>query len=141
MYPKGGVMLNMIRTMIDDDDKWRAILRGLNSKFYHQQVNYSDIVNYVSQQSGLDLSKVFEQYVQHTSIPTLEIQQDASGRIMGRWISAVKGFQMPIHIGIKGEKRQLIQLDQQFRTIKIAGLNKENIDVDTFNYYIGLLSE
>ncbi|MGE8381060.1 MAG: M1 family peptidase, partial [Sphingobacterium sp.] len=108
---------------------------------YHQQVNYSDIVNYVSQQSGLDLSKVFEQYVQHTSIPTLEIQQDASGRIMGRWISAVKGFQMPIHIGIKGEKRQLIQLDQQFRTIKIAGLNKENIDVDTFNYYIGLLSE
>ncbi|WP_312334102.1 M1 family metallopeptidase [Sphingobacterium sp.] len=141
MYPKGGVMLNMIRTMIDNDEKWRNILRGLNSRFYHQQVDYNDIVNYVSQQSGLDLLKVFEQYVQHTAIPTLEIKQDPSGRILGRWISEVKGFHMPIHIGIKGQKRELIQLDQHFRPIKIAGLTKDNIDIDTFNYYVGVLVE
>jgi len=141
MYPKGGVMLNMIRTMIANDDKWRALLRGLNSTFYHQQVDYNDIVHYLSQQSGLDLSKVFEQYVQHASIPTLEIQQDASGGIMGRWISEVKGFHMPIHIGIKGQKRQLIHLNQHFQSIKIPGLNKENIDIDRFNYYVGILAE
>lgn len=141
MYPKGGVMLNMIRTMIANDDKWRTLLRGLNSNFYHQQVDYNDIVRYLSQQTGLDLSKVFEQYVQHASIPTLEIQQDASGAILGRWISEVKGFHMPIHIGIKGKNRQLVHLDQHFRAIKIPGLNKENIDIDTFNYYVGVLSE
>ena len=45
MYNKGGVLHNMIRTMIDDDDKWRNILRGLNKEFYHQTVDYGDIVN------------------------------------------------------------------------------------------------
>ncbi|MGB3064482.1 M1 family metallopeptidase [Sphingobacterium thalpophilum] len=141
MYPKGGVMLNMVRTIIDDDKQWRSILRGLNKRFYHQQVDYKDITTYINQTSGIDLSKVFEQYVKHASIPTLEIQQDTTGKILGRWISEVNGFQMPIHIGIRGQKRQLIQLDQQFREIKIPGLSKENIDVDTFNYYVGLLIE
>ncbi|WP_282636998.1 M1 family metallopeptidase [Sphingobacterium thalpophilum] len=141
MYPKGGVMLNMVRTIIDDDEQWRSILRGLNKRFYHQQVDYKDITTYINQTSGIDLSKVFEQYVKHASIPTLEIQQDTKGKILGRWISDVTGFQMPIHIGIRGQKRQLIQLDQQFREIKIPGLSKENIDVDTFNYYVGLLIE
>ncbi|WP_324755803.1 M1 family metallopeptidase [Sphingobacterium thalpophilum] len=141
MYPKGGVMLNMVRTIIDDDKQWRSILRGLNKRFYHQQVDYKDITTYINQTSGIDLSKVFEQYVKHASIPTLEIQQDTKGKILGRWISDVTGFQMPIHIGIRGQQRQLIQLDQQFREIKIPGLSKENIDVDTFNYYVGLLIE
>jgi len=141
MYPKGGVMLNMVRTIIDDDEQWRSILRGLNKRFYHQQVDYKDVTTYINQTSGIDLSKVFEQYVKHASIPTLEIQQDTTGKILGRWISEVNGFQMPIHIGIRGQKRQLIQLDQQFREIKIPGLSKENIDVDTFNYYVGLLIE
>ena len=48
---------------------------------------------------------------------------------------------MPIHIGVKGQKRELIQLDQHFRPIKVAGLTKENIDIDTFNYYVGVLVE
>src|SRR5690606_37278949 len=37
MYNKGGVIMNMLRTILDDDDKWRSILRGLNSTFYHKQ--------------------------------------------------------------------------------------------------------
>ena len=31
MYYKGGNMLHMIRQIVDDDEKWRGILRGLNS--------------------------------------------------------------------------------------------------------------
>ncbi|UIR54638.1 M1 family metallopeptidase [Sphingobacterium sp. SRCM116780] len=141
MYPKGGVMLNMIRTMIDNDEKWRAILRGLNKDFYHQQVDYQDIVQYIVNKSGIDLTKVFEQYVQHADIPTLEIRTDASGKVYGRWISEVANFQMPIHLGIKGNKKQLISLNKKFTEINIPGLTKENIDIDTFNYYIGVLVE
>ncbi len=43
MYYKGSTMLNMIRTMLNDDEKWRGILRGLNKTFYHQTVTYDDI--------------------------------------------------------------------------------------------------
>jgi hypothetical protein len=44
MYPKGGNLLNMIRTIINDDEKWRGILRGLNKTFYHQTVTYEQVV-------------------------------------------------------------------------------------------------
>ncbi len=38
MYPKGGNMLHTIRQIVDDDEKRRGILRGLNRTFRHQAV-------------------------------------------------------------------------------------------------------
>ena len=37
MYPKGANLLHTLRQIADDDEKWRQILRGLNSEFYHRQ--------------------------------------------------------------------------------------------------------
>ncbi len=138
MYNKGGVLHNMIRTMIDDDDKWREILRGLNEHFYHATVDYQDILNYMSEKSGINLSKTFEQYIQTKSIPTLEIIQNSPGVFMIRWISEVKGFDMPVHIFDKDGKRQLIRPTDKFKVIRLEGLDKSNLKVDTYNYYIGI---
>lgn len=139
MYIKGGVLHNMVRTIIDNDDKWRSILRGLNEKFYHRQVDYHDIVAYISKETGIDFSSIFEQYVKNTGIPTLEISFDNSGQPLGRWISAVERFNMPIHIGRKGNRKELINLTNSFKPITISGLTKENLEIDTYNYYIGVL--
>ncbi|WP_270088069.1 M1 family metallopeptidase [Sphingobacterium sp. SYP-B4668] len=136
MYVKGGVLHNMIRTIINDDDKWRSILRGLNKDFFHQTVDYQDIVSYLSRHSGIDMSTIFEQYVQHTDIPTLEVKWGKDGLPQARWISDVRDFKMPIAIGIKGKERQQIQLTTVFKPLEILGLSKANIDIDTFNYYI-----
>lgn len=137
MYNKGGVLHNMIRTMIDDDDKWRNILRGLNKKFYHQTVDYGDIVNYMSKESGINLDKTFEQFVQRKSIPTLEVIENSPGVFMIRWISEVKDFQMPVHIFDKDGKRLRIDPTDKFKVMKLDGLTKDNFKVDTYNYYIG----
>lgn len=138
MYNKGGVLHNMIRTIIQDDDKWRHILRGLNETFYHQTVDYNDIVDYINKESGINLSKTFQQYVQHKSIPTLEIVPLGNDQIGFRWIAEVDGFDMPVHLGIKGQEKIKIQPITKFKTIKLPGANKENIEVDTYNYYIGV---
>ena len=137
MYNKGGVLHNMIRTMIDEDDKWRDILRGLNKKFYHQTVDYGDIVNYMSKESGINLDKTFEQFVQTKSIPTLEVIENSPGVFMIRWISEVKDFQMPVHIFDKDGKRLRIDPTDKFKVMRLDGLTKENFKVDTYNYYIG----
>ncbi|MFD2598593.1 M1 family metallopeptidase [Sphingobacterium corticis] len=138
MYPKGGVMHNMIRTMIDDDDRWRGILRGLNKEFYHKTVNYSDIVDYVSKHSGINLSKTFEQFVQHRGIPTLEINVIPEKNIAYRWISEVEGFDMPIHVSLVDGKKILLKPTQDFKMLRAPGVTKDNIIVDTFNYYVGV---
>jgi aminopeptidase N len=65
MYSKGAVLLNMIRTIINDDEKWRGILRGLNKTFYHKTVTYDDVIGYINAQSGMNLSAIFDQYLHY----------------------------------------------------------------------------
>ena len=140
MYPKGGNMLNMIRTIINDDDKWRNILRGLNKTFYHQTVTYDQIVNYINDQSGKNLSPVFEQYLKHANIPILEFMT-INGKLMVRWIADEQSFNMPVKVRLKGGEYQFINPKTRFTPLTIAGATKENLEVDTFNYYIGVLMD
>lgn len=97
MYYKGGNMLHTIRQVINDDEKFRSILRGLNSTFYHKVVTTQEIESYMSKQSGKDLSKIFDQYLRTTMIPVLEYK--IRGNNMSyRWANGVKGFNMPVKI-------------------------------------------
>lgn len=139
MYNKGGVLHNMARTIIDDDEKWRQILRGLNTRFYHSTVDYEDIVNYISEQSGKDLSQLYAQYVRHANIPTLEFYFAKDGKVFCRWIADVRDFDMPVRIRTKGGTYQFIHPKRQFTPVNISGLTRANLEVDTFNFYIGVL--
>src|SRR5690348_14975070 len=58
MYYKTGSMLHMIRQIVNDDAKWRDILRGLNSTFYHRTVTGAEIRAYVNRRAVMDLNPV-----------------------------------------------------------------------------------
>ncbi|MDB5061789.1 MAG: peptidase [Mucilaginibacter sp.] len=138
MYCKGGNMLNIIRTIINDDEKWRNILRGLNKTFYHQTVTYEQVVDYINQQSGKNLTPVFDQYLKYTNIPTLEFMT-LRGELMCRWIANAPNFNMPVKVRIKGGEYKFITPGTRFSPVNIDGATKDNVEVDTFNYYIGVL--
>ncbi len=97
MYPKGGNMLHTIRQVVDDDEKWRQILRGLNRTFYHQTVQGAQIEQYLSQQAGRNLGKVFDQYLRDTRIPVLEYRPTKRG-LAYRWANCVPGFDLPVRV-------------------------------------------
>ncbi|WP_138993906.1 M1 family metallopeptidase [Larkinella sp. C7] len=97
MYYKGGNMLHTIRQIIGDDTKWRGILRGLNQTFYHQTVDGKQIEEYISQQSGINFQKVFDQYLRDKRIPTLEYKL-IKNKIQYRWTNCVEGFNMPLRV-------------------------------------------
>lgn len=141
MYYKGGNLLNMIRTIINDDEKWRNILRGLNKTFYHQTVTYDDIVNYISDLSGINLRPVFDQYLHYNNLPILEFSVTGKGKLTARWLADAKGFNMPVRVRVKGGEYQFIKPTTRPIIIDINGATKDNIEVDTFNYYIGVLVE
>ncbi|WP_092676684.1 M1 family metallopeptidase [Hymenobacter arizonensis] len=139
MYDKGSNLLNMLRTVINDDAKWRQLLRGLSSTFYHQTVTGQQVIEYFNRESRKDLTKIFDQYLRHASIPTLEVRFE-NGQTIARWISNVPGFDMPVRLRVKGGEYQFIPLTTKFEPIKqLAGATKETLEVDTFNYYIGVL--
>jgi len=101
MYPKGANMLHMIRQIINDDARWKSILRGLNSTFYHKTVTSKQIEDYINNQSGINFNRVFAQYLTTTKIPVLEyIFKD--GSFGYHWSNCVAKFDMPVKVKLNG---------------------------------------
>ena len=90
-------MIHTIRQVINDDEKFRQILRGLNKDFYHQTVTSKMVEEYISQRSGINFSKVFDQYLRTTQIPVLELKTSAGGASY-RWTNCIEGFDMPVKL-------------------------------------------
>lgn len=117
MYYKGGNMLQTIRHIINNDEKWRGILRGLNKTFYHQTVTSKQIEDYISKNAGVDLSKVFDQYLRTTQIPQLSYYySDDKKTLYYRWDSCITGFNMPLTL-IHDNKTLRIIPTQQWKKL------------------------
>ena len=134
MYYKGANMLHTIRQLVKDDEKWRQILRTLNSKFYHQTVTTQQIENCLAEESGLDLKGIFNQYLRTTKIPVLEYQVEGK-KLHYKWTNTVKDFVMPIKIEVNGIN-QWITPSKEYQTLKLKSKDS-NIKVDN-NFYVNV---
>jgi aminopeptidase N len=97
MYCKGGNLLHTIRQCIINDSTFRNILRGLNKTFYHSTTTSAAVEDYISKQSGIDFSKVFDQYLRTTQIPVLEYQVIGQ-ELKYRFTNCIAGFTMPLKV-------------------------------------------
>jgi aminopeptidase N len=132
MYNKGGNMLHTIRQIVNNDEKWREILRGINKTFYHQTVEGKDIENYINQHAGRNISKVFDQYLRDFRIPNLEYSIKGN-TLRYRWTQAVNGFDMPVKVNLSGQQSKLLYPTTQWKTLRLKG--SKTLSVDR-NYYV-----
>ncbi|MFT6853837.1 MAG: aminopeptidase N [Cyclobacteriaceae bacterium] len=100
-YPKGATILHMLRQLVNDDQKWRETLRGLNKEFYHQTVTTQQIESYISGKTGLDLTNFWDQYLRTNQMPVLEYYF-ANNQLSYRWTNSLKEFGMPLKIALNG---------------------------------------
>lgn len=106
MYYKGGNMLHTMRHVLNDDEKWRKILRGLNTTFWHQTVDTQQIEDYINKESGIEFHPVFDEYLRTTMIPRLNYQ--IHGKQMTYWYDqVVSGFHMPVEVSINGISQRI----------------------------------
>jgi aminopeptidase N len=137
MYYKGANMIHTIRQLINNDEKFRSILRGLNKTFYHKTVTTSEVENYISAQSGIKLNKVFDQYLRHAQIPTLEYKIKGT-KLSYRWISEVKDFDMPVKVSLHENGFNLIYPSSKWKQVTIdKEITSESFKVDP-DFYINL---
>jgi aminopeptidase N len=130
MYAKGANLIHTIRQIINDDEKFRQILRGLNKDFYHQTVTSKQIENCISKKSGKDLSKVFDQYLRTTQIPVLQLKAEGD-KIKFKWTNCITGFNMPVKL----TNGQWIYPTTTEQKIKLEGADFSGVDADK-NFYI-----
>ncbi|MEG0187052.1 MAG: M1 family metallopeptidase [Algoriella sp.] len=132
MYYKGANMIHTLRTWMNNDEKFRQLLRGLNKEFYHQTVTTEQIENYIAKFSGLDLTAFFNQYLRTTKIPVLELKQSGD-KIEYRYTNIVDGFAMPLTLK---KSTQTINPTKDWQTLNNSAITKA-IDVTINpNYYI-----
>jgi aminopeptidase N len=136
MYYKGGNMFHTLRQIINDDEKWRGILRGLNKEFYHKVVKGSQIENYLSEKTGINLNPFFNQYLRDIRIPVFEYFVKGDN-LTFRWNNCVSGFDMPLKIFVSGKEKS-INPKTGFTTIKLD-IENAIIKVDP-GYYIATLN-
>ncbi len=132
MYSKGGSLLHTIRQIVGDDKKFRGILQGLNKDFWHQTVTTAQIETYISQKSGIDLSKIFDQYLRTIKIPVLNYKTEGK-TLTYKWENVVEGFAMPVRVNLNG-KEILLKPTAQSQTF--TGENEiKTFEIDR-NFYV-----
>ncbi len=103
MYSKGANILHTLRQLIEDDEKWRYILRELNSIFYHQTVSSKELEYCIIDLSGIDLTEFFDQYLRTTQIPKVEYKVHEN-KLFFRYTNIIKNFDMPVIAIINGKE-------------------------------------
>jgi aminopeptidase N len=134
MYPKGGNMLHTIRQIVDDDEQWRRILRGLNETFRHRTVMGSQIENYISEHARTDLSKVFDQYLRTTRIPVLEYRI-AGDTLHYRWAEVVPGFDMPVEVTLAPDIFTVIRPTEEWQAVPLQLADPADFELNE-NFYV-----
>lgn len=130
MYYKGANMIHMIRQFTKNDEKWRGILRKMNTKFHHQTVTTQQIESFLSDEIDLDLHSFFNQYLRDVRIPTLEYYIDKN-ILHYRWTNVVEGFEIPIEFE-SNKQWQWLNPTVSWQT---KAINSSTISVDE-DYYI-----
>lgn len=134
MYYKGGNILHLVRQLVDDDEKWRGILRGLQATFRHQTISGGQVEQFIARESGLKLDKVFDQYLRTTKIPELEYALDR-GRLAFRWANVVPGFDMPVLVTVPGRGAVRLRPTTDWQTDPATLTTLDGFVVDV-NYYV-----
>ncbi len=140
MYYKGSNMLHTLRTILGNDTLWRQILTGLNQEFYHQTVTAKQVIDCVNEESGRNLSPIFDQYLNYTTIPTLLVVFK-KGVPYVKWKAEAENFEMPVGIWVNNKKYHTQTVGTRWKALSFKNQSKSSFIPDTDNYYINVSYE
>jgi len=137
MYFKGALFLNTLRSVVNDDPRWWALLHGYYQRFKYRNIMTEDVVQYFNEKSGRNLTPIFDQYLRHTALPILELNFDgAGGAVQYRWKADEPAFAMPVRVGRK-DHWEIIQPTTSWQTLKTS-IPKEEFEVATDLYFVNV---
>ncbi len=139
MYFKGALFIHTLRGIVGDDKKWFAMIREFYQTFKYRNIMTEDVEAFFSKKMGMNLKPVFDQYLQRTAVPVLELKFDVAGQVSYRWKADEAGFAMPVKVGEPG-KWQMIKPTAEWQSLKTA-IGKEQFQAAIDLFYINVTKE
>ena len=136
MYFKGTLFLNTLRSVVNDDTVWWALLRDLYQQFKYRNILTEDVVRFFDSRTGRSWTPIFDQYLRHAALPTLQLAFTEAGTMAYRWKAEERAFSMPVRVGRPGDWR-LIEATTDWKVMKTP-LSKGEVEVATELYYINV---
>lgn len=135
MYFKGALFLHTLRSIVDDDERWWALLRAIYAEFAYRNIMTEDLVAFVNARLGQDLTPIFDQYLRRSALPVLELTFDGEGGTVAyRWRADERRFAMPVRVGSPGAW-QVIRPTTDWQVMAYTGIPNE-FRVATDLYYV-----
>ncbi|MFN3755011.1 M1 family metallopeptidase [Flavobacterium sp.] len=134
MYPKGALLLNTLRHVINDDAKWWKLILDYSNTFKHKIIDTKIVTGFFNKESGMNLTPIFNHYLTKTAIPKLELKT-RKGKLEAKWSNVDKDFNMPIDITLN-EKTIRIYPKNDWTSTNIKVDNTKQIQVLSNNFYI-----
>ena len=105
MYNKGMLMLNTLRTIINNDSLWwNTIYNIANKQFKYKTTNAQEVIDFVETSTGLSLKPFFRQYLDYPDLPilnySLKKKNSKSYVFEYKWTSNVDRFEMPVILNV-----------------------------------------
>jgi len=141
MYDKGQLVLNTLRSVIDNDQMWFSIVRGLAETFKYQTITAEDVFTYINTKTGKDYSYFFNQYLKNAKIPLLDVSVTKKGDNVTaryRWNADVPDFKMPIKVTTSDNRYEFIYPTTTLQTVKLGNMRPEDFKVEKDRFYVDL---
>jgi aminopeptidase N len=136
-YFKGVLFINTLRSIVDDDARWWKLLHDFYQHFKYQNIMTEDVEQFFNQQTGMNLTPIFDQYLRHTAIPTLELKFNSGpGTVSYRWKTDEPGFKMPVRVGKRGDW-QILHATSDWQTMQTT-LKQNEFDIAMDLYYVNV---
>jgi aminopeptidase N len=139
MYDKGQLVLNTLRSVIDNDSLWFAILKGLAETFKRSTIDAEDVFRFVNEKAGKDYTYFFEQYLMHARSPQLVVETSKKGDAVTarlRWDADVKDFRMPVKVMTSPGTYEFVYPTTEWLTVELKGMRPEEFKVAEDLFYV-----
>ena len=140
MYFKGALLLNTLRSVVNDDQKWWKLLLAYSLKFKHQIIETNDVVGFFNEQTQMNLSPIFNQYLRFKNIPVLEFKKQKN-KVLFRWKTDEPNFEMPVDVTVNSKTIRIYPTNKwkksNFNILKLSDIKVLDeaylIDIAHFN--------
>ena len=134
MYYKGSLLLNTVRHIIADDEKWWKMLYDYSETFKKKIITSDTVIDYFNKVSGTDLTPIFRQYLYTNQVPIF-IYKVKGDYLYYSWDNVMEEFNMPIDIDFEGKKIRLYPTQNE-QKIKLKKLSKKSFQIYDNQFYV-----
>lgn len=136
MYPKGALMLNTLRHVINNDDLWWKLILKYSETFRHKIIDTQTVIAFFNEESAMNLTPIFNQYLRYKTIPKLELKWNKK-KLEYKWTTDVTDFNMPIDLKVNGTE---IRIDptNDWKKMKLKINSLEDIEVLKSEFFVAV---